>query len=420
MVATKGLALVLGLVTSVVLARGLGASGRGTLAVAFNMTLLLVQVGTFGITTANPYFVARDPVHVGRIVWNSMWGALVLGGAFVAVGLAVRGLLPSVLAGVTWAEAVVGFSAIPAALASGFLQSILLGQGRTVAYNAVEAVAGIGAVVALVVGFALFDMGVLGALAVLCAQQLAAALAFAVLLAPSMRGSSRPDLVLARKMMGYSFRVYVAALMSYLVIRIDMLLVNGMLGASEAGEYAVAVALADGMAMIPTAIGVNLFPRVASGGTVETSAEVFRAVGLLFAVACAIAAPLAGVAIRVLYGVQFADAASLFVWLLPGIYCLGMVSILAHHFAGRGFPREAMLVWFVALAVNLAINLTLLRSHGTVVAAIASSVAYVLLYLLHVWMFMREAGGGLATVVPRLGETLRIARTSLSRPEASA
>lgn len=415
MVATKGLALVLGLVTSIVLARGLGASGRGTLAVAFNMTLMLVQIGGFGITSANPYFAARSPSSVGRIAWNSLWGAFVLGALFAAVGLAVRAVAPGVLEGVTWLEAAIGFSAIPFALASQFLQSILLGQGRTVAYNVVEAVVGIGAVVALVVGFAALDMGVAGALAVLAGQQLVAALAFAVLLSGSLRGRRpRPDLTLARTMMGYSFRMYVATLVAYLVVRIDMLLVNGMLGASEAGRYAVAVALADGMVLIPTAVGVNLFPRVARGGTTETSAEVFRTVGLLYGLLCLVSIPLASVGVRVLYGEAFSEAAGLYLWLLPGIYCLGMLSILSHHFAGRGFPLEAMLVWFVGLAVNIVINLLFLREHGTEVAAIASSVAYAVLFGLHVAMFSRETGG-LATLRPRLGETTRIVRTALSR-----
>jgi len=418
MVTTKGLGLVLGLVTSVVLARGLGASGRGTLAVAFNMTLLLVQMGGVGITSANPYFVARSPADVGRIAWNSIWCALLLGAGFAAVGLGVRAALPSVLAHVTWVEAVVGFSAIPTALAAKFLQSVLLGQGRTVAYNAVEAICGVGAVVALVLGFAVFHMGVVGALAVLSVQQLAMALAFAALLAPALRRWAGPDVALARAMMGYSFRIYVATLAGYLVIRIDMLLVNGMLGAAEAGRYAVAVALADGMVMIPTAVGINLFPRVARGGATETSAEVFRAVGLLFALLCLLTVPFAGVAIRLLYGPAFGEAVGLYLWLLPGIYCLGMVTILAHHFAGRGFPREAMLVWGVALAVNLAIDLLFLRAHGTAVAAIASSVAYAVLFALHVRMFARETGG-FAALRPRLGETLRIARTSLSRTPAA-
>lgn len=419
MAATRGLALVLGIVTSVILARGLGASGRGTLAVAFNMTLLLVQTGGFGISTANPYFVARHPSATGRVVWNSLWSAVVLGGAFAGLGFAILAVAPSVLAGVSWLEAAVAFSAIPSALASSFLQSTLLGQGRTVAYNVVEAVAGIGAVIALVLGFAVFDMGVLGALAVLSAQQLCAATAFAALLLPGLPRWAWPDLSLARQMMGYGFRVYVAALAGYLVIRIDMLLVNGMLGATEAGHYAVAVALADGMAVVPVAVGVNLFPRVARGGTTETSAEIFRAVALVYAALCAVSAPLAGFGVELLYGAEFSAAVGLYLWLLPGIYTLGMVTILAHHFAGRGFPREAMLVWFVALAVNLAINLLFLKSHGTAVAAIASSVAYAVLFFLHALMFSREAGG-LRALMPRPRETWRILRVALSRTPAAS
>jgi O-antigen/teichoic acid export membrane protein len=219
-------------------------------------------------------------------------------------------------------------------------------------------------------------------------------------------------------MMSYSFRIYVATLAAYLVIRIDMLLVNGMLGATEAGRYAAAVALADGMGMIPVAIGVNLFPRVARGGATETSAEVFRAVGLLFALLCLVTVPFADLAIGVLYGPEFDEAASLFLWLLPGIYFLGMVTILSHHFAGRGFPLEAMLVWFVALAIDIAINLVFLREHGTAVAAIASSVAYGVLYVLHVAMFARETGG-VGVLRPRLGETARMVRIALSRTPAT-
>jgi O-antigen/teichoic acid export membrane protein len=417
MVGTKGLGLVLGFATSLVLALGLGPSGRGTLAVAFNMTLLLVQVGGFGLATANPYFVARNPADAGRVVWNAIWGALLLGGAFAGAGLALRAIAPGALAGVTWTQAAVAFSAIPAALASQFLQSVLLGQGRTVPYNAVEAIAGVGAVLALILGFTVFHMGIVGALLVLVAQQLGSALAYTALLAPGVGPWRRPDVAFARRMMGYSFRIYVATLLSYLVIRIDMLLVNGMLGAAEAGRYAVAAGLADGMVMIPTAVGVNLFPRVARGGATETSAEVFRVVGVLFALLCLASAPLAPLAVK-LYGSGFGEATSLYLWLLPGIWCLGMVTLLAHHFAGRGFPLEAMLVWFAGLAVNLAIDLAFLRAHGTAVAAIASSVAYALLLALHVAMFAREAGG-LGALRPRLGETVRITRTALSRTAAA-
>ena len=69
-----------------------------------------------------------------------------------------------------------------------------------------------------------------------------------------------------------------------------------------------------------------------------------------------------------------------------------MLTILSQHFAGRGFPIQAALVWFVGLGVNLAINLAFLSS-GTYVAALASTIAYAVLLVLHVRMFAREIGG---------------------------
>ncbi len=218
-------------------------------------------------------------------------------------------------------------------------------------------------------------------------------------------------------MVGYGFRIYVATLAGFLVIRMDMFLVNGFLGAAEAGRYAVAVALADGMALLPIAVAVNLFPRVARGGSTETSAEVFRALALLYGVLCLATVPLAGPAIDALFGPDFEEATTLYLWLLPGIFCLGMLSVLSHHFAGRGFPLEAMLVWFVGLGLNLALNLLFLRSGGTYVAALSSSIAYAVLLVLHVRLFAREAGS-YGALRPRIGETARMLRVALSRRPA--
>jgi O-antigen/teichoic acid export membrane protein len=164
--------------------------------------------------------------------------------------------------------------------------------------------------------------------------------------------------------------------------------------------------------LLPTVVALNLFPRIARGASEQTTAEVFRSVGLLFALLCLVTVPLAGPAIRVLYGPAFHEAATLYLWLLPGIFSLGMLTILSHHFAGRGFPLEAMLVWFVGLAANIVLNVLFLH-HGTYVAALSSSIAYALLLALHVWMLARETG--LRPLVPHVGDAIRMVRGALQR-----
>lgn len=415
MLGAKGAAMVLGVVGTVIIARALGVEGRGAAAVAFNLTLLLVQFGTFGMVTANPYFVARDTVARARIVANSLWLAAVLGGLAILAGVLVHLVAPSVTQGLGWAEVLVAVAGIPAALAALFLQSILLGEGRTVAMNAIEVVMGLLSVAALAVGLLVLDAGVIGAIAITTGSYAGSALAFlAVVLRRGGRVRLRPDPRLGRAMLRYGFRIYVATLLAFVVLRLDLLLVNAYLGEREAGLYSVVAALAQGMYVIPAVVGVNLFPRIARGGTDDMSAAIFRSFFLLYAGFCLLTVPLAPLGIRVLFGAEFDDAVVLYWWLVPGIFALGMLTVLSHHFAGRGFPIEALLVWFVGLAINVAMNLALLDAYGTFIASLSSSVAYAILLLLHMRMFARDVGG-YAALRPSVGETVRFVRAALSR-----
>ena len=209
-------------------------------------------------------------------------------------------------------------------------------------------------------------------IAIITASYVGSAIAFLAVLLRHRPDVRRPDLRLARAMLGYGFRIYVATLLAFAILRVDLLLVNAYLGERQAGLYSVVAALAQGMYVIPAVVGVNLFPRVARGGPDEMSAGVFRSFFLLYAAFCALTVPLAPLAIRVLFGPAYDDAVVLYWWLVPGIFSLGMLTVLSHHFAGRGFPLEAVLVWFVGLAVNVAMNVLLLDAHGTWIASLSS------------------------------------------------
>ena len=220
-------------------------------------------------------------------------------------------------------------------------------------------------------------------------------------------------------MLSYAFRVYLAALLSFLIIRLDLLLVNGYLGATQAGLYGVAGSLADGLFVVPLVVGLNVFPRVAGGADVTTSAAVFRLVTLVYGAIVVLSVILVGPVISVLYGPAFHASAGLYRWLAPGVFSLGLVTVLSHHFAGRGFPLQALVVWFVGLGVNLAINLLFLPEHGTYIAALSSSVAYTLLLVLYVRLFAREAGG-LRELIPRPRELTALARALARRSVPAA
>jgi O-antigen/teichoic acid export membrane protein len=403
MAGSKVLGLLFNLGITIVLARELGPDGRGIVAVALSLTLILIQVGSLGIASANPYFIARDATMRTSIVTNSVWLALGIGTSLIALGAAVRIELPGFVAGVSWPEMLIALACIPASLLSVFLQGALLGLGRTIAYNLIEIGQAAVSLVVLLVVLRVGHGGVMGALLTLTGGAVLGAAAYGMVLRRDIRVVVGPDLGLVQKMARYAVRIYVATLLAFLVIRLDLLLVNYYLGAAQAGIYSVAAAMAAGMYVFPAAVGVNLFPRVARGSEGELSARVFRVVACLFAIACAAAVPVAGPAINLLYGPRFAEATTLFYWLLPGVFCLGMLTVLSHHFAGRGFPRKAMLVWLVGLGVNLILNFTLLSKYGTYIAPLASSIAYGILLILHIRMFAEESGG-YSVLLPRTSD----------------
>jgi O-antigen/teichoic acid export membrane protein len=97
--------------------------------------------------------------------------------------------------------------------------------------------------------------------------------------------------------------------------------------------------------------------------------------------------------VRLLFGDSFAPAASLFQLLAPGIFALGLAAVLSHHFAGEGYPLPAVLAAGIALALNIALDVLLLRPLGLREASIASSTAYVVFLALQSRLFVARAGG---------------------------
>jgi O-antigen/teichoic acid export membrane protein len=397
---------------TIVVARTLGPAGRGAIAVAFSVTLLLIQFGSFGLQSANPYFIARDQGTLPRVIANSVWMAFAIGVVLIAIGIGVKALFPAVLRGLDWIDVIVVLAGIPAALLSTLLQSVLLAEGRMVAYNAVEITVAALTFIGLTIGLVAFDLGVLYAITVMVSLNVAAAFTYFLLVRHHGPRLRTPAPKLAKQMLRYGFRIYLATLLAYAVGRVNLLLVNVYLGSSAAGQYSVGISLADGMHLLPAVVALNLFPRIARGDPHERSAAVFRSLSLLYALLCLVTIPLAGPGIHLLYGSKFDPAVGVYLWLLPGIFAYGMLNVLSYHFAGRGFPLEALLIWLPGMALNLLLVFAFVPSGGINVAALAATLSYIVILVMHMRLFAKESGG-YRSLIPRPRETIQLSRSAL-------
>src|SRR5258708_22712971 len=67
-----------------------------------------------------------------------------------------------------------------------------------------------------------------------------------------------------RQSIGIGMRAYTIALFGFLLLRIDLLMVKYMLGATEAGYYSISQVLAENTMMFPVVLGLLLFPKLSA------------------------------------------------------------------------------------------------------------------------------------------------------------
>ncbi|HEV2473111.1 MAG TPA: polysaccharide biosynthesis C-terminal domain-containing protein, partial [Chthonomonadales bacterium] len=146
------------------------------------------------------------------------------------------------------------------------------------------------------------------------------------------------------------------------------------------GEYSVAVQIADQVYLLPTVLGVLLFPRLSAmkdralrrSRALQASAGIGGSIALIGVAAVLFARPV----ILHVFGKPFLPAVPAVAWIMPGTVALSINSILMNYFAAEGMPPITVYSPAAAAILNVVLNIALLPRLGIVGASIASTVAY--------------------------------------------
>jgi O-antigen/teichoic acid export membrane protein len=209
----------------------------------------------------------------------------------------------------------------------------------------------------------------------------------------------RADIALLRQMILYGLKFHISILAGAIIIRADLLVVNHFRGAAEAGVYSVASQFALLLMLLPGVIATLLFPRVTSEQDArgETTCQVSRYTTFIMFLCCLAAVPFS-LLLPLVYGSAFADATRLLLILLPGVYLMGLESVLVQHFNALGLPRAIPLYWLATLVINLILVFALVPRLGAQGAAIASSISYAMIFALVALHFHTSTGRSFAEV----------------------
>ena len=392
----------LGVASSVITARTLGPGGRGILATLGALSGIGLQLGNLGLHASNTYQVSRDRNLLAPLWGNSRRTSWIFGVGLALLTAALAVAVPKILGEIQLSLLFVSAACIPFQLLFLLGLNLIVGLGRIPLFNALEVTfRGIG-VAALFVVLVLLRGDIRWVLILNLLVAAGGALAVARVLKGLIRasgtGGSRTDLALFRTSVGYGARAYTAALLAYLIVRSDMLLVNTLKGTADAGIYSIAVQVADVIYLLPVSIGIVLFPRLSRQGEGDPlfAMKVARHTAFLLLLLCAAAALLARPAVALLYGPGFAPAVAALWWLLPGIWAFGVSTQISIQLASSGMPWSAVLIWIPPLLLNIALNLFWIPLWGINGASASSSLCYFLVLGLHLALWRRRIRGSLS------------------------
>ena len=263
---SKVLTLVIGVGTSVLIARALGPEGKGIYAMATLLPTLIVTFSHLGIGLASVYYVAQRRYPREEILGNNIILAVVIGTVGVFGGLIVSIFFgQEVFPGVAKGYLLLALALIPINLFFAYLENILLGAQRIKEFNYVAIIHKLLFFAFIVIALWALKVGVVG---VILAGVLAWLITDIVLFLWAQNVAGGVSLRWNRDYMkhasAYGVKAHLGNILGFLNLRLDMFLINAFLNPVAVGFYSIGVGLVEKLWLISQAAGTVLFPKVAA------------------------------------------------------------------------------------------------------------------------------------------------------------
>ena len=395
---------------TIIIARGLGAAGRGDYALFVLSTTLAASIGTLGMGLGSIYYVGKSKHAVRVLLGNSQFLVLVAGALAIAVLLAV-GLTLGAQGFLEGDSYWLYLLAFPAVLEFLLVTALLVGQERFVGLNAAQLSQTLLLLAGATTLLALDEMTIFSVLAVWSGSFVVAsavALAFVGFESWSARAALQPGWSALSDQVRLGVPGQAGNVLQYLNYRLDQFLVRAIRTRAEVGVYSVAVGLSESVWWIANAVSLALLPRLTRMDperATEVTPIACRNTLLVSAAGAAVLAALAQVAVKPVFGSDFGEAPQAMAILMPGIVALSGTKVVSSYIFSQGRVALNSLVALLTLGVTLSLDAVLIPEYGVDGAAAASSVAYTSSMVLTLYFYRRISSRNVwECVLPRPGD----------------
>lgn len=381
----QGVTLGLGVLTGVLSARMLGPVGRGEYTAIIIWPLWIATLLSLGINQAIVYYLGRKTHTVSEVATAAASIGLTQGALSIVIGLAV---IPWVLAKYSPTVrhlAVVFVLMTPVSILGFYTANLFQGQQQFLRFNLIRVMAPFTYAAALVGLCVIHRTNLAFVIYSQVAGYIATFVIGSIMVGRILRPCLRWNKQVIPQLIHYGSRIQATNLASLFNQRVDQLLLSLFVAPEQLGLYAAAVTLSTAITVFPQAIGIVAFSRGSGQNREDAKATIgksFRLSLLWLLVTCSIVYALSPVLIRLAFGPRFSGSIPACRILLPGALMIGLSQVLYSGASALGRPGLPSFAEGTSMAVT-GVGLSVLVPHyGYIGAAIASTIAYTVSFLL--------------------------------------
>jgi O-antigen/teichoic acid export membrane protein len=381
---------------SVIYARVLGPTNQGVYELVVSTVTVLAVLLALGYSTYAVVAAGRGEATGGEL----LGGAIILSGTVGVFSILAGWLLwpvlrGNVLGGMSFGLAMVSFASVLPTVLVSHLQELFIGIGRvrtlSITLVAVRLITDVSGIILILV----FHTGLDGVIGVTVFNAVILAVVLSVWM---FRNNSAPvfRFSIIRAGLSFGLKKYSGLVAGYLLLRMDLFVLNAIRGNRQVGVYSIAVAIAEQLWVLTTVFSRVAYPQV-SGRTKADAAQLAAAVSrlsvmvsLLLAIGGAL---LAWPLIPMAFGASYGSAYIPLLLLLPGIAIQTSARAVDSFVAGnRNRPGVASGIMLVTFAAAVPVYAIFISAWGTIGAAIGSTVIYTLTTAIS-WVVYRRLAG---------------------------
>lgn len=380
--ASRFLQLIIGTIISIIIARSLGPENRGIYALVIMLPTLIITLFNLGIGKAITYYLSKKLYGKSVILFNNVFLSIIIGFFGTCIGIIIiiffqQNILPNVPEGYLFFTLIL----IPLGFINTNIQYYYLGLNKIKAYNIIPIINSALSLVFLLILVKILKLGIIGCISG-SILSLSIALIISLYYAKKITGkiSFKINNDVCKKILKYGIQIQMGGIIAFLNYRIDMFLINIILGPAQVGFYTISVGLVEKLSIITHTVSALLFPKIAGEKDIQRKNNITPIITRnIFWIVSFIAIVLFFLCrwiILILYSEIYLSSVRPLQALLIGTIAISISSILWQDIAARGYPMLNNYIDLIVLAINIILNLLWIPKYGITGAAWASTFSY--------------------------------------------